>query len=89
MSGLVSVDYNTQNLEAVAGSEAYTYWLEGDFVPGDQDWRFFMAHTNLTFLSCRHRNGNEWGLDWMKNPMNYADEAAEYLQQQYDMLRYH
>lgn len=89
MSGLVSIDRSTTNLESVAGSEAYTYWLDGEYVPGDQDWRFFTAHTNLTFLRCLHRNGNEWEADWGANPMNRADEAAVYLQLQYDMLRYH
>ena len=87
MSGLVSVDYNTTSVETVAGSEAYTHWLDGDFVSGDQDWRFFVAHTNLTFLSCRHGTQYEW--DGWVNPMNDADEAAAHLQQQYDMLNYH
>ena len=87
MSGLVSVDLNIANVESVAGSEAYTYWLDGEFVPGDQEWRFFIAHTNLTFLSSRHHD--EWGLDWWNKPMHHAYEAAVYLLQQYDMLRYH
>ena len=90
MSGLVSVDYNPVDVESVAGSEAYTHWLDGEFVPGDQEWRFFVAHTNLTFLSC-HRNDrpNEWEADGEASPMHQAYETAGYLQRQYDMLRYH
>lgn len=91
MSGLVSVDYDNTDLESVAGSEAYTHWLDGEFVPGREDWRFFTAHTLLSFLSSRRHNGSpdSWEAEWRANPMHHAHEAAAYLQQQYDMLRYH
>ena len=87
MSGLVSIDRSTTEVESVAGSEAYTHWLDGDFVPGADKWRFFIAHTKLLFFICRH--GNHYEKEDWADPMMDAENLAAYLQCQYDRLEYH
>lgn len=86
MSGLVSMEINATQIERVAADEAYTKWLDGDFV--DEKWRFFtgIKHIRL-FESSPH--GDEWDLVENFDPIESAQEVAEFLQQEYDRLRFH
>ena len=87
MTGLVGRQRNHTTTEEVAGSEAYTKWLDGDFVPDGQNWRFFTGLAELRFFNSDR--GNSWELKQSCHPMNYPDYVAEFLQEEYDSLRYH
>ena len=86
MSGLVSRDRNHNHTEEVAGSEAYTYWLDGEFAPDGDNWRFFTGLAALRFFNSVQ--GDSWELQQSYHGMDYAEYVAEYLQEEYDSFRY-
>ena len=82
MSGLVTMDRDTTETETVAGSEAYTKWLDGDFI--DHNWRFFTASARLKFFGNCHRD--EWERMRDYHPVTHADLVAAFLQNEYNRL---
>ena len=87
LSGLITLEISSNSLEGVAVDEAFTKFMEGDFVRDDERWRFFTGASQLKFFKC---NGNE---DWELAESTYpirddAKYAAEYLQLQYSSLLY-
>lgn len=88
MSGLLSLERSAAYLETVAGDEAYTKWLDGYFVPDNQNWRFFTCLANMRIFNSNHR-GDEWDLVGSFHPISHAQEVATLLQQEYNRLRYH
>ena len=84
MSGLVSRDRNHNHTEDIAASEAYTMWLESEFVQDGQNWRFFTALDALRFFNSQ--DGDSWDMKQKCNPMDRADAVAEFLLQQYDSI---
>ena len=87
LSGLVGTNRNHNNLEEIATSEAYTKWLDGDFIPDGQNWRFFTGLVELRFFNSAQ--GNSWDLQQCYHPMLYPEYVAGFLQEQYDSLRHH
>lgn len=86
MSGLVGKDRNPTWVEEVAASEAYTLWLEGEFIPDGETWRFFTGLERLRFFNSDERDS--WKMESCEAPMDKPDRVAEFLQQQYDSLTY-
>ena len=94
MSGLVSMDVRASHLEIVAGSEAYTRWLDGYFVPDSKYWRFFTGLGEIGFFGNGAHAGedspeDEWGCQGRFDPIAHAQEVAAFLQQEYDRLWSH
>ena len=52
MSGLIGTERDHFRLEDVAASEAYTKWLDGEFAPDGQNWRFFTGLGAKTLQEC-------------------------------------
>ena len=86
MSGLVSNEKQYVHIEQVAGSEAYTKWLNGDFVPDDYNWRFFIGVGRIGFYNSR--NLDEWYCVNHSNPIDDVDSVAAHLQLEFDKLEY-
>lgn len=84
VSGLVSKEYDPRNLERPAGDEAYTHWLQGDFTPDGDNWRFFTGMTKIRFFSSRGTDG--WVVGNEFHPIDQADEVAAFLQQEFNNL---
>lgn len=87
MSGIVSMEYHSSTFERVAGDEAYTKWLEGEFTPDGNNWRFFTGHTKLRFFNSYR--GGEWESAGEFLPIQQAEEVAAFLQQEFDKLPLH
>lgn len=84
MSGLIALGSNSPDLEQTAGDEAFTKFLEREYVGDDERWRFFTGTTGLKFYEC---NGNEdWELAESLGPIQNQKQVAEYLQWQYESL---
>ena len=84
MSGLISLEYNPNHIEEVAGDEAYTKWDAGYFVP-DDTWRFFTGTHKIRFF--KSQDGNDFELRGSWHPIKDVEQVAAYLQQEYDRLR--
>ena len=87
MSGLVSMERSATMIETVAADEAYSKWLDGDFVPDDRKWRFFTGLTQIRFFESPR--GDEWDLVDNFNLMLNAQGVAAFLQQEYNRLSFH
>ena len=85
MTGLVSVEPTALHCEQVAGDEAYTRSLSGDFV--DHHWRFFTALVQLRF--CDGVGDEGWERVEEFRPIDHAWVVAEYLQHEYYRLAPH
>lgn len=84
MSGLITLQVDSPDLEQTAGDEAFTKFLEREFVRDDERWRFFTGTTRLKFYEC---NGNEdWELAESLTPIHNRMQVAEYLQWHYESL---
>ena len=86
MSGLVSNEKQYARIEQVACSEAYTKWLNGDFVADDCNWRFFIGVGRIGFYNSR--NLDEWDCVNHSNPIDDVDSVAAHLQLEFDKLEY-
>ena len=86
MSGVLSMEVQTNYLHSIAADEAYTNWLEGYCVPDDGNWRFFTLTGVLSFFKGYRHDG--WAIDDYFEPMDSAQDLAAYLQREYDSLRY-
>ncbi|KAL9135741.1 MAG: hypothetical protein Q9175_003065 [Cornicularia normoerica] len=84
MSGLVSMESAASLIETVAASEAYTKWLDGDFVPDYDNWRFFTGLATIRFF--KSHDGDEWELEREFHPILHAAEMADTLDQEFDKL---
>ena len=82
MTGLISLERHFSLLEPIAADEAYTHWLDGDFV--DRNWRFFTGIDRVRF--CRGSQDAEWEIVDEFWPMSNPDQVAEYLQEEYNRL---
>ncbi len=82
MSGLVTMEHDTSHTETVAGSEAYTKWLDGAFI--DRNWRFFTASSRLRFFESY--NQDEWDQMREYHAITHPRNVADYLQDQYNGL---
>ena len=87
MSGLISREQSPTDIEKVAADEAYGNWLEGDFVPGESNWRFFTGLASLRFYKGHY--GDQYFSTVSLDPMRHPREVAAYLQDQFDKLRWH
>ena len=84
MSGLITLENDSSDLEQAAGDEAFTKFLERDFVRDDERWRFFTGTSRLNFYEC---NGNEdWELAESLMPIRHLRHVAEYLQWHFESL---
>ena len=86
MSGLVRKDRNHKRSEDVAAGEAYTHWLNGEFVPDGLNWRFFTCHDSLRLFNSEE--GDEFVLAHCFRPMESPLYVAQFLQEEYDSLSY-
>ena len=86
MTGLVRRDRNHHRTERVAADEAYSYYLDGEFVPDGDNWRFFTCHDSLRFFNSEERD--HWNLAHCFRPMERPFEVAQFLQEEYDCLRF-
>ena len=86
MSGLISHRSDHSETEQVAADEAFTKWLDGDFVPDLQNWRFFTGLAELRLF--KSHEGDSWKMTKRYRPMDYPDRVAEFLQEQYNSLRH-
>lgn len=85
MSGLISLEDNHSILERTAGWEAYTYWLDGEFAPNRDNWRFFTGHARkIKFFSSRDRV--EWAAEEAFLLVQDVEDVAIFLQQEFDKL---
>ena len=84
MSGLVSMERSHLMIEKIAADDAYSKWLDGDFVPDDRKWRFFTGLAEISFFKC-HRS-DEWNLLHDYDPMLHAQDVAAFLQQEYNRV---
>lgn len=84
MFGLVSLEINPTNVERTAGHEAYTNWLNGEFTPGENNWRFFTAQSKIRFFSSHLCD--EWEARGEFHPIQHAEEVAAFLEQEFYKL---
>lgn len=87
MSGLVGTDSKPTGVENVAASEAYTNWLDGDFAPDGQNWRFFTGLAQLRLF--KSKQGDSWDTTHTLRAMDCPQYVADLLQEQYDGLRHY
>ena len=86
MSGLVSLEVGPVGLERAAGDEAYTSWLNGDFAPDGDKWRFFIGHgKTIKFFRSDGKDGWVAAAERFRLNQN-VDEAAAFLQQEFDKI---
>ncbi|KAL9129720.1 MAG: hypothetical protein Q9175_007218 [Cornicularia normoerica] len=86
MSGLVSLEFSPRTLERTAGDEAYTKWLHGEFIPDGNNWRFFTCQARIKFFN--NYNIDEWDSVGTYHPIQYAEEVAAFLQEEFDKLEF-
>lgn len=84
MSGLVSLEANPANVERTAGHEAYTNWLNGEFTPADDIWRFFTGLSKIRFFSSHLCD--EWEARGVFHPIQQAEEVAAFLEKEFYKL---
>ena len=86
MSGIVTMEPNTQHLENYAANRSYGKWRGGSFVPDGNCWRFFTATTKLSMYVSF--GGDNWELMGRMDPIRDVREVVRLLQNQYDSLGY-
>ena len=86
MSGLIGTETSHHRIEEVAASEAYTKWLDGEFAPDGENWRFFTGLTELRFF--KSDQGDSWEMAEKYHPMHDPEYVAAFLQEEYDSLRH-
>ena len=87
MSGLIGTERDPVRIEDVAASEAYTKWLDGEFAPDGQNWRFFTGLVELRLF--KSDQGDSWDMAQSCHPMHRPDYVAAFLQEEYDSLRHY
>lgn len=84
MFGLVSMEYNPRTLEKTTGDEAFTQWLNGDYIPDGENWRFFTCQSMILFFNSHHDDDWECVSDF--DPIDHVDQVAAFLQREADSV---
>ena len=84
MSGLVSMETESDQIERVAGDEAYTKYKDGDFARDGRKWLFFTGLDKIRFFEGVNDNVSK---PRAYSPLADAQHVAAYLQEKYERLQ--
>ena len=86
MSGIVTMEPQTRDLDIYAANKGEPKWRAGYFVPDGRCWRFFTATNMLGVFLAYGEDG--WDPVGAMDPVRHASETVRLLQNQYDSLGY-